>query len=289
MSFGSRRALAVRPLTSKAGRLIVLLLSTTGAIEASFERSNGTFSTWRRIGRPVDVFLSGPQASVLRDGRIEVQAVGWGGVVYRTRAAENGNWEPWQALSGPVAGGGAASNPALVQTSDGRLAVLARGSDGFAHVNRQLAEHGAWSGWSRVGTRAISSDVAAVATGAALQAFARDAATGTVWSAIGSIEDVEFVESVLGGPPVLHSAPAAVVSGNGELRIVVVGPWGDLHWNRRPPGEGWAGWNALPRKAVRFRPALLPLADGRWEVYASVLHGGRLFRARELARGAPPP
>jgi hypothetical protein len=282
MSFGSRRALAVTPLASKAGRLIVLLLSPTGAIEASFERLNGTFSPWRRIGSPIDVFVSAPQASVLRDGRIEAHAVGWGGVVYRTRTDGSAGWEPWQTLSGPVAGAGAALNPALVQTSAGRLAVLTRGSDGFAYLNRQLVEHGPWSGWSRVGRRAVSSDVAAVATGATLHAFARDTATGQVWSASGSIDDAEFSESVLDGPAVLLSAPAAVVSPNGELRLAVVGPWANLHWNRRRPPEPWAGWNAMPRKAVWFRPALLPLADARWGVYAVALSGGSLVRAREL-------
>jgi hypothetical protein len=150
-------------------------------------------------------------------------------------------------------------------------------------VNRQLVEYGAWSGWMQVGTRPISSDVAAVAAGGTLHVFARDAALGQVWSASVSIDDAEFSESVLGGPAMLHSAPAAIVSRNGELRLVVVGPWANLYWNRRQPGEPWAEWNELPRQPVWLRPALLPLADGRWSVYAAALSSGSLIRARELA------
>jgi hypothetical protein len=209
--------------------------------------------------------------------------------VYRTRTEGGNGWEAWQALGGPVAGGGVAGNPALVRAGDGRLALLARGSDGFAHVNRQLIEYGAWSGWSRVGTRAISTDVAAVAVGSTIHAFARDAVTERIWTANGDIESPVFSETVLDGPTILDSSPVAALDATGELRLVVVGAGHNLHGNRCRPGEAWEGWNALPRQRVRGRPALLPLGDGRMEIYATASRGRELVQVGELASWAAVP
>ena len=63
----------------------------------------------------------------------------------------------------------------------------------------------------------------------------------------------------------------------------------NLHWNRRRPGERWAGWNLLPRQGVWTRPALLPLGDGRVSIYANVGLGGELLRISELASWAATP
>ncbi len=226
---------------------------------------------------------------ILRDGGIEVHAVRAGGVVYRTRSLAGDRWEPWQALGGPVAGAGVVGNPSLVTLGDGRVAVLARGSDGFAHLNRQLTEYGAWSGWSKIGDHDISSEVAAVVVGTTLDVFARDAVTQRIWVASGDVDADVFSETVLDGPATLTFAPAAIVDGNGELRLVVADAGGELHWNRRRPGKVWDGWNALPRQAVRYRPALLPLGDGRVGVYATAAPNRELVRATELAGWAASP
>jgi hypothetical protein len=269
------------------GRLILVALAPSGAIEAAFQEPNGTLSPWQRIGSAADVFLTTPLLVTLRDGGVEVHAVRAGGVVYRTRSLAADLWEPWQALGGPVAGAGVVGNPSLATTGDGRVALLARGSDGFAHLNRQLTEYGAWSGWSRVGTHAIAGDIAAVAAGTSLEAFARDAVTQRVWIASGHVDGDAFSETVLDGPATLPFAPAAALDRNGELRLVVADAGAELHWNRRRPGEPWTGWNALPRQAVRSRPALLPLGDGRVGIYATAAPGRELVRATELASWAP--
>ncbi len=161
-----------------------------------------------------------------------------------------------------------------------------RGSDGFAHLNRQLIEYGAWSGWSKAGTRVISTDVAAVADGSNIDVFARDALTERIWMASSDIESAVFSETVLDGLTMLEYAPAAALDGKGELRLVVVGAGNNLYWNRRRPAEPWAGWNALPRQRVRSRPALLPLGDGRVEIYATASRGWELLRVSELASWA---
>jgi len=289
LRFGSRPALAIAATPVEGGRLLLLALAPTGAIEATFQQADGTLSPSQRIGTPADLFVSTPLVATLRDGGVEVHAVRAGGVVYRTRSVAGDRWEPWQALGGPVAGAGIVGNPSLVTTSDGRLALLARGSDGFAHVNRQITEYGSWSGWSPVGARAISSDVTAVAVGTTLEVLARDAVTQHVWIAGGDIDGGGFSETVLDGPATLPLAPTASLDRNGELRLVVADAGADLHWNRRRPGEAWAGWNALPRRAVRTRPAVVLLGDGRVEIYATAAPDRELLRSTELASWAPAP
>ena len=131
---------------------------------------------------------------------------------------------------------------------------------------------------------AISSDVAALAAGAAIDVFARDAVTQRIWIAGGDIDSAAFSETVLDGPAILPSAPTVALDQNGELRLVVaVADDNNLHWNRRRPGETWARWNALPRQTVRSRPALLALGDGRMGIYATATQGRELLRVSELA------
>lgn len=278
---------AVRPPGGEGP--LVVSLTPAGAVEAALRRSDGSVSPWERVGTRDDVFVSGPAIAALSDGSVEVDAVVAGGVLYRTRFRDESGWEPWEALGGPIAGAGIGGEPALVATAEGRLAVVVRGSDGFAYLDRQLVERGAWSGWSRVGTRSISTDVAAVAAGSSLDVFARDAVTGGVWAASGDVESEDFVETVLDGVKVLDAAPAAVLDGTGELRLVVLGAGRNLYENRRLLAEPWAGWNALPRERVRLRPALLALPDGRVEIAATASRGRELLRAKELASWAPAP
>jgi len=287
LTFGTRPALAIAATRLAGGRLVVLALAPSGAIEATFQHPDGSLSPWQRVGTAADVFMSVPQIALLDFG-VEVHAVRAGGVVYHTRSDAFDRWEPWQALGGPVAGAGVVGSPSLVRTSDGRFAALARGSDGFAHLNRQLIEYGAWSGWSRVGTHAISSDVAAVAAGATLDVLARDALTQRIWIASGDVDSASFLETVLDGPATLTFTPTAALDRSGELRLVVADVSANLHENRRRPGEAWAGWNALPRQLVRSRPALLPLGDGRVGIYATAAPGRELVRASELASWVVP-
>jgi hypothetical protein len=288
LPFGTRPSIGIAATPLVGGRLLLLSLAPTGAIEATLQQPNGSLSSAQRIGTTADVFRAAPKIATLRDEGVEVHAVRAGGVVYRTRT-EGDRWQAWQTLGGPVAGAGVVGDPSLVRASDGRLAALARGTDGFAHVNRQLVEYGAWSGWSRVGTRTISSDVAAVGGGATIHLFARDAATQRTWIASGDIDGTAFSEVVLDGPTLLTLAPAVTLDGNGELRLVVADVKGNLHGNRRRPGETWDGWNRMPLLPVRSRPALLPLADGRVGIYATDAAGRELVRASELASWVTPP
>jgi len=119
--------------------------------------------------------------------------------------------------------------------------------------------------------------------------LARDAVTQHVWIAGGDIDGGGFSETVLDGPATLPLAPTASLDRNGELRLVVADAGADLHWNRRRPGEAWAGWNALPRRAVRTRPAVVLLGDGRVEIYATAAPDRELLRSTELASWAPAP
>jgi hypothetical protein len=175
----------------------------------------------------------------------------------------------------------------LVEAGDGRLAVVVRGIDGLVYFNRQFVLYGAWSGWSQLGSRAVLTDVAAVAAGTTVDAFASDRATARIWTASVDLDAGLLSETVLDGPTTLE-APAAAFDSNGELRLVV-NDGANLRWNRRRPGEPWAGWNMLPRQTVSSRPALLPLGDGRVGIYAIAGPGGELLRTSELASWAAVP
>ena len=285
--FGTRPTRAVSTARLVSGLVLVLALEPGGAITATRQQPDGSFSPWQRIGSSADVFVSAPQVAVLPDGRVEVHAVRFGGALFRTRTAASG-WEAWQSLGGPVAGGGVVGTPALVGTSDGRLAVVVRGSDGLSHFNRRLAQDAAWSGWTPLGMRAISSDVTAAAAGTVVDVFARDAVTRRVWAARLDLDSGAVSETVLDGPTTIASAPTAGFDRHGELRLVVTDGT-DLLWTRRRPGEAWIGWNRLPRQRVLSRPALLPIGDGRVSLYATAGPGGELLRITELASWAAQP
>ena len=92
---------------------------------------------------------------------------------------------------------------------------------------------------------------------------------------------------MLDGPITLAEAPTVTADRNGELRLVVT-DGGSVRWNRRRPGESWAGWNELPRQAVWSRPVLVALGDGRVSVYAVTGPGGELLRATELVSWTTP-
>ena len=96
-----------------------------------------------------------------------------------------------------------------VGAGDGRLAVMVRGSDGFAHINRQFVPSGAWSGWSPLSPRAISGDVAAVA-GTAIDVFARDAITGRIWTVSADLDGGPLSQAVWRGSTTVASAPATI-------------------------------------------------------------------------------
>lgn len=285
--FNTSPTLAVSTTRLGGGLVLVLALESRGAITATFQQADGSFSPWQRIGRPADVFVSAPQVAVLPDGRAEVHAVSFGGALFRTRTVASG-WEAWHSLGGPIAGVGVIGTPALVGTSDGRLAVVVRGADGLAYLNRQVVQDGAWSGWTPLGMRAISSDVAAAAAGTVVDVFARDAVTRRVWVARLDFDSGAVSETVLDGPTTIPSAPTAGFDRNGELRLVV-NDGTNLFWTRRRPGEPWIGWNQLPRQRVLAGPALLPFGDGRVSLYAIAGPGGELLRISELASWAAYP
>ncbi|MEY9181858.1 peptide methionine sulfoxide reductase MsrB [Bradyrhizobium sp. USDA 326] len=82
-----------------------------------------------------------------------------------------GPWSGWASL-----GGGITSDPAVVDNSDGRLEVFARGTDNALwHIWQEEPHAAPWSGWASLGGQ-ITSDPAAIAdSDGRLEVFARGA------------------------------------------------------------------------------------------------------------------
>jgi hypothetical protein len=80
------------------------------------------------------------------DGRLEAFAIGSDGALWhRSQTAANGNWGPWQSLSGYV------KQINVGRNADGRLEVFGIGSDNALWHIAQSSANGAFGGWQSLG------------------------------------------------------------------------------------------------------------------------------------------
>lgn len=165
-------------------------------------------------------------------------------------------------------GGGSVGNPAVARTDDGRLVLLVRGSDSKLYYTYTVTEYGNWTPWAPVGARRINGDPAAVAKGDRIWLFARDQASGRLWSGPLRLGLPALSDEVLERLQVWFEAPQAFLDGAGNIRVLVRGSDLNLHWNRYIFGasEYWSGWNRLPSRVTATRGSAGLLSDGRVQV-----------------------
>lgn len=111
--------------TNSDGRIEVFALGTDNAVWHIWQTApNNGWSSWASLGGR---FPAGSMSSVTRNGsgRLEVFHRGLDGAVYHTEQISSPPfWSVWQTLAGNILG-----NPSALTNADGRMEVVAQGSD----------------------------------------------------------------------------------------------------------------------------------------------------------------
>src|SRR6266581_2318788 len=136
------------------GRLEVFAAGNDGALWHIWQTApNGTWSSWASLGTLSNVqFLSGYTVGKNADGRLEVFTVGSDGALWHIwQTTAGGNWYNTWFSSGKPSGMDLQPSPTLVRNADGRLEVVAAGTDGALWHIWQTAPNGTWSSWAYLG------------------------------------------------------------------------------------------------------------------------------------------
>src|SRR6266581_8165944 len=85
------------------------------------------------------------------DGRLEVFTIAGGALWHIWQTTAGGNWYNTWFSSGKPSGMDLQPSPTLVRNADGRLEVVAAGTDGALWHIWQTAPNGTWSSWASLG------------------------------------------------------------------------------------------------------------------------------------------
>ena len=177
------------------------------------------------------------------------------------------------------------SGPAVASNTDGRLEVLAHGSDGNVWHTAETAANGPWNGWSPLQATITTQDTPSIIASADghLVAFARGS-DSNIWYGTQDTSTDTWTWNPLQSGYSFQSDPAVAKNQDGRLEIVAVGISGNIWYNvQQTPNGAWAGWQPIQNGFVfQNNPTIAANADGRLEVFA---HGsdGNIWHAYETA------
>jgi hypothetical protein len=205
-----------------------------------------------------NVWMSKPSVARNTDGRLEMFAVGWDGVVYHAwQAAPNGSWSGWSALPGLTTARSVVVQPGL----HGNLVAVARLSDNTVATAQQSS--GAWSSWTNRGGGITSTMSAATNADGRFEVFAigTNGVAQHLWQTPAG--------NWSGWHPLSGSnltALTAVTNASGRLEVFVVAAGTIWHAYQTAPGSPFTGWYLLGGKvaggvSVGFNPG------GRLELF----------------------
>lgn len=246
------------------------------------------WSDWALLGKPPDTELRRPFAQRNQDGRLEVFAIGQGGIFNIWQVVPNGGWsEGWRSKDSPSANVGITSH--VVSTNaDGRLEIFAVGDDNALWQKWQVAPNSGWSAWKTLGTPASDTAVTDQFTVGRNQDGRQEVFTvgsdGNVWQIWQTAPNGGWSAwRKLGQPPAsIRRADRITVGSNHDLRqeLFVMGG-DDALWHIRQvaPNVGWSGWASLGKpkdhdfaEPAKDRDLSQPLvqknADGHLEIFA---------------------
>ncbi|HVN50610.1 MAG TPA: hypothetical protein VMT43_04215, partial [Acidimicrobiales bacterium] len=182
------------------------------------------------------VFNGRPSVVANNDGRLEVFALGFDGVVYHTwQTAKNGPWSGWAALRGLTT-----ARAIVAARSPSGLVVAARSSDGTAWVDTQSGS--TWSPWVHTGGTLTGGLTAATNRDGRVELFGLSTAGVVVhqWQKTPGGTWSSWVS--MGGPIGLQSL-TAVTNVDGRLEVFLVGGWSTVyHAWQSTPGGSFSSW-----------------------------------------------
>jgi hypothetical protein len=217
------------------------------------------------------VFDGRPSLVANADGRLEVFALGFDGVVYHAWQLSDASWTGWAALPGLTT----AHAITAARGSTG-LVVAARSADGSVWVDTQSGS--TWSPWAHTGGSLTGGLSAATNRDGRVELFGI-AASGVVehqwqktpggaWSAWTSM-----------GGPVSAASLQAVTNVDGRLEVFLVGGWATVYhaWQSKPGGS-FSGWVQIGGSVAGGVSVGVNL-NGTLEVFFRGLNGSGLWHA----------
>ncbi len=135
------------------GRLELFASAADGTIWQVWQTApNDGWSDWKSLGHPSsEIRLSNPCVARNQDGRLEVFAVGGGTFFNIWQVAPNSGWRAEWNHKAPPSSKVGVEFLRVGRNRDGRLEVLAIGTDRELWANWQEAPNGGWAGWHRLG------------------------------------------------------------------------------------------------------------------------------------------
>lgn len=259
---------------------------------------------WASLGRPTETEIGRPFAHRNLDGRLEVFALGRGGIFNIFQLSQNGNWnETWRSKNRPTANVRLRSH-IVSSNADGRQEIFGVADDGAAWQKWQVAPNNGWSDWKTLGTPSRDVSLTDRFTVGRNQDGRQElfaiGSDGNVWQIWQTSPNGGWSGwRLLGKPPKsIRGADRITTASNrdGRQELFVIGA-DDALWHIRQavPNGGWSDWDSLgkprdrafpePRDRDLFDPIVQQNADGHLEVF-SPGNGAFCNRWQEAANGS---
>ena len=224
-----------------------------------------------------------------QDGRLEVFAIGLGGIFNISQVFPNGGWrDGWRSKGRPSSNVGIKSH-VVGRNADGRLEIFAVGDDNALWQKWQVAPNNGWSEWKTLGTPARDTSLTEQFTVGRNQDGRQEVfavgSDGNVWQIWQTAPNGGWSDwRKLGQPPAgIRRSDRITVGSNEDRRqeLFVMGE-DDALWHiwQVAPNAGWSGWESLgkprdlfdgsepPKDRDLSEPLVQKNADGHLEVFA---------------------
>jgi hypothetical protein len=246
------------------------------------------WSNWASLGKPQETELGRPCAQRNQDGRLEVFAIGLGGIFNICQVVPNGGWrDGWLSKDRPAPNVRIRSH-VVGTNADGRQEIFALGDDNALWQKWQTAPNNGWSEWKTLGTPTSDSALTDQFTVGKNQDGRQEVFAvgndGNVWQIWQIAPNGGWSAwATLGKPPteIRHSDRITIGRNkDGRQELFVMGG-DDALWHIRQvaPNVGWSDWESLgkprdlgfsepPKERDLSEPLVQENADGHLEVFA---------------------
>jgi len=247
------------------------------------------WSSWAPLGKPLETELGRPCAQRNQDGRLEVFAIGLGGIFNISQVVPNGGWrDGWRNKSRPSSNVRIKSH-VVGRNADGRQEIFAIGDDNALWQKWQVAPNNGWSEWKTLGTPAKDTSLTDQFTVGRNQDGRQEVFAvgddGNLWQIWQTAPNGGWSDwGKLGQPPIgIRRSDRITVESNEDRRqeLFIMGIDGALwHIWQVAPNAGWSDWESLgkprdlfdrsepPKDRDLSEPVVRKNADGHLEVFA---------------------
>jgi hypothetical protein len=237
------------------------------------------WSSWASLGKPQETQIGRPFAQRNQDGRLEVFAIGLGGIFNIWQVVPNGGWrDGWLSKDRPSSNVRIKSH-VVGRNADGRQEIFAVGDDHALWQKWQVAPNNGWSEWKTLGTPARDTFLTDQFTVGSNQDGRQEVfavgSDGNVWQIWQTGPNGGWSDwGKLGKPPAgIRRSDRITVGSNADRRqeLFVMGQ-DDALWHiwQMAPNVGWSDWESLDKPQHRdlSEPLVQKNADGHLEVFA---------------------